>query len=71
MNPISTELKENRPHCQVCRREVDYALLWTGGTESPKGKVAWSVTVRCHGVQYQEDFLMGRDMPDLKHKKFF
>jgi len=52
-------VRENGPPCQVCQREVDYALLWTGGTESPKGKVPWSVRVRCQGVQYQEDFLDG------------
>jgi hypothetical protein len=71
MNPISTELKEGKPYCRVCRREVDYALLWTGGTESPEGKVAWTVEVRCHQDQRKADFLSGLDKPDLKKKIFF
>jgi hypothetical protein len=71
MISVSTELTNNKPFCRVCRREVDYALLSTGGTESPEGNVAWTVTVRCHGDKRQEDFLRGCDQPDLKRKIFF
>ena len=71
MLPVSSELRRNKPFCRKCNKEVDYALVSTGGTESPKGKVAWSVTVRCHGRQYQEDLLLDRHAPDLKQKGFF
>ena len=52
------------------QQRVDYARVQTGGTESPSGNVAWTVTVRCHGRQYQEDFFMGRQQPDLNGKAF-
>jgi hypothetical protein len=71
MLPVSSELRRNKPFCRKCNKEVDYALVSTGGTESPKGKVAWSVTVRCHGDKRQEDFLLGRDRPNLKRRLFF
>jgi hypothetical protein len=71
MISMSSELKDNKPFCRICLKEVDYALLATGGTESPRGKVAWTVTVRCHGAKLQEDLLMERQKPHLKQMKFF
>ena len=71
MLPMSSELRINKPFCRKCHKQVDYAFLASGGTESPRGKVVWSVTVRCHGAKLQEDLLLGRDKPDLKEKGFF
>ena len=71
MLPVSTELRINKPFCRRCHKPVDYALVQSGGTESPKGNVVWSITVYCHGAKRQEDLLLGRHTPDWKEKGFF